>query len=99
MMRLGIYVCVHIMYIYTFFNVNFFISARDMIVCDYCGDWYHYDCVGIDDVLANGIDTYKCQACISKGMDELMYEEDKFEIGNVLHTYKLQNGTSTKESP
>ena len=69
-----------------------------MIICDYCGDWYHYDCVGIDDVLANGIDTYKCQVCISKGMDELMYEEGKFEIGNMLHTYKLQNRTSIKES-
>ena len=31
-------------------------------------------------------------------MDELMYEEGKFEIGNVLHTFKLQNRTSTKEN-
>ena len=34
-----------------------------------------------------------------KGMDELMYDEGKFEIGNVQHTYKLQNRTSAKESP
>ena len=56
-------------------------------MCDYCGDWYHYDCIGIDHVIAKGIDTYKCQVCISKGMDELMYEEGEFEIGNVyIHT-------------
>ena len=54
------------------FTLHFFsmltFSARDMIMCDYCGDWYHYDCVGIDHVIANGIDTYKCQVCISKGL-------------------------------
>ena len=65
-MRLGIYVCVHIIYTYTFFNVNSFFSARDMIMCDYCGDWYHYDCVGIDDVLANGIDTYNVEYALVK---------------------------------
>ena len=35
-------------------------------MCDYCGDWYHYDCVGIDDVLANGIDTYNVEYALVK---------------------------------
>ena len=100
MMRLGIYVSVNIIYIYKFFNVNFFFSSRDMIMCDYYGYWYHYDCVGIDDVLAKGIDTYKCQICISKGWMNLCMKKVSLKLDTCyIHIYKLQNRTSTKESP
>jgi hypothetical protein len=46
-----------------------------MIMCDFCGDWYHYDCVGVSDIIAKSIDTYKCEICISKNCQELIYEE------------------------
>ena len=46
-----------------------------MIMCDYCSEWYHFDCIGIQVVLAESIDSYKCHHCLDKGTDERMYEE------------------------
>ncbi|KAK3271151.1 hypothetical protein CYMTET_20483 [Cymbomonas tetramitiformis] len=36
---------------------------RDMIGCDYCDGWYHYDCVGISEAEAETMDKYKCDKC------------------------------------
>lgn len=38
-----------------------------MIFCDYCGEFYHFECVGVVKVTA--IDTYKCNDCLRGGAD------------------------------
>ncbi|KAL7422433.1 hypothetical protein Q5752_003081 [Cryptotrichosporon argae] len=34
-----------------------------MIECAECNDWFHFDCVGLDDEDAAEIDTYICETC------------------------------------
>ena len=47
-------------------------EERPMLACDYCNDWYHYDCVGLrtpaeeeddDDVAPQD---YCCPKCLAK---------------------------------
>lgn len=44
-----------------------------MILCDYCLDFYHYDCVGIE--CAQDIQFYKCPNCLMKGQNDPIYTE------------------------
>ncbi|CED84518.1 F-box protein JEMMA and related proteins with JmjC, PHD, F-box and LRR domains [Phaffia rhodozyma] len=37
--------------------------SRNMIACDSCGEWYHWDCVGLDEVIAQNIHIYICGSC------------------------------------
>ena len=38
-------------------------NQQPMISCDYCPEWYHYDCVGLTREVANNLKEYKCEAC------------------------------------
>ncbi|KAJ3078765.1 hypothetical protein HK102_004251 [Quaeritorhiza haematococci] len=41
-------------------------SSKPMIGCDTCGEWYHFNCVKLDQAQANALDTYKCPICTGK---------------------------------
>ncbi|KAH9818522.1 hypothetical protein DFH28DRAFT_116887 [Melampsora americana] len=38
-------------------------DGRTMIACDRCDDWYHNDCVGINDDLVELVDVFICPTC------------------------------------
>ncbi|KAJ3157751.1 hypothetical protein HDU89_000129 [Geranomyces variabilis] len=38
----------------------------EMIGCDTCSEWYHFNCVNLDPTSAQGIDTYVCPVCVEK---------------------------------
>ena len=40
-------------------------KSKDMIQCDECWEWYHSDCVGVEDVAAVQNDDWKCEWCNS----------------------------------
>ena len=48
---------------------------RFMIACDYCGGWYHGDCVGVTEDTASHIETYKCPACTAAGVLRPFYTD------------------------
>ena len=49
-------------------------------MCDCCQHFYHIACVGSDEITLSSINTYKCNSCAVKGVDELMYEEIEIQI-------------------
>ena len=37
---------------------------RPMLACDYCSNWFHYDCVGLDPPGAlHAANLHRCQGC------------------------------------
>ncbi|KAJ3162468.1 hypothetical protein HDU86_004950 [Geranomyces michiganensis] len=38
----------------------------EMIGCDTCSEWYHFNCVNLDVTTAQGIDTYVCPVCVAR---------------------------------
>lgn len=49
-------------------------DAMQMIACDGCDEWYHFECVGISD--AAGLDSYICTNCIAVP-DDVGGDQDK----------------------
>ncbi|KAI9341427.1 hypothetical protein BDR26DRAFT_860412 [Obelidium mucronatum] len=41
-------------------------GADNMIGCDFCEEWYHFQCVGLTAESAAAIDSYKCSVCRGK---------------------------------
>lgn len=44
-----------------------------MLMCDYCADFFHPECVNISEEMALTIQKYQCPSC--KDCKELLYEE------------------------
>ncbi|GIY71618.1 CXXC-type zinc finger protein 1 [Caerostris darwini] len=59
-------------------NINAF-----MISCDYCQEWYHGECIGVNEYEAKNIDLYCCKSC-----------EDSNP--NLKTTYKIKNQRKKK---
>ena len=53
-----------------------------MVMCNYCGNFFHPECVGISKDDAVILDKYKCHSCIDCNKCEL-YEE------GIVHKVKL----------
>ena len=45
-----------------------------MIMCDYCGEFYHTKCIGIKEGDVHKIGSYKCNNCHEKGYQEILYQ-------------------------
>ena len=43
-------------------------TADNMVACDYCENWFHYDCAGVSTSIANK--SWHCQGCVSQDNDE-----------------------------
>ena len=43
-------------------------------MCDYCGEWFHMDCVGISDEQVMNYKHYKCNTCLSTGKMSRLYD-------------------------
>ena len=41
----------------------FYLSPRFYVGCDLCNDWFHGDCVGITEGMAEEIDEFICKEC------------------------------------
>ena len=41
-----------------------------MILCDYCGDWFHLDCVEV----CENVDNFQCPACKLSDNTSLIYD-------------------------
>ena len=39
-------------------------GSTEMIQCDGCWDWFHFDCVGLKDDVDVGGDEWKCEWCL-----------------------------------
>ena len=57
-----------------------------MIMCDYCADFFHPECVDISKEQALSCATYKCPSCVDAMKDELLYDEGETLV-NTLLTY------------
>ena len=44
-------------------------------MCDYCLEFFHTDCIGVDEQTAKTISSYKCCKCTRDNKDEPMYQE------------------------
>ena len=55
-----------------------------MIMCDYCGEWYHLECIGVSEEQAIHLKQYRCNACLSQGRASLMYDPGNLSIELVL---------------
>ena len=50
------------------------------ISCDYCEDWFHGNCIGINEKGAEGVEKYKCPNCRKgKGDNEQRRMEKEME--------------------
>ena len=47
-----------------------------MIGCDYCSEWYHFKCIGVQEELSKTIKKYKCNDCKKK---EEIKRQEKLE--------------------
>ena len=56
-----------------------------MILCDYCGGFYHYDCMNINKELVRKTDLYKCSECVQKDVNDPMYHEG-MHVKHYMHT-------------
>ncbi|RKP23684.1 hypothetical protein SYNPS1DRAFT_5089, partial [Syncephalis pseudoplumigaleata] len=41
-------------------------EQRFMILCDGCGQWFHGDCVDVEEATAEFLDKYYCPHCTGK---------------------------------
>ena len=57
-----------------------------MIMCDYCADFFHPECVDISKKQALSCATYKCPFCVEAMNDELLYDEGETLV-NILLIY------------
>ncbi len=39
------------------------VNNLPMIFCEYCENWYHYDCVGLTEQQVEKIEKYRCLKC------------------------------------
>lgn len=46
-------------------------TADNLVGCDVCESWMHYDCAGVTDSIANSNRTWKCDRCRSQD-EEMM---------------------------
>jgi hypothetical protein len=37
-----------------------------MVGCDVCDGWFHYDCVGMTEAVADSMNHWSCPACIQE---------------------------------
>ncbi len=49
-------------------------------MCNYCGEWYHEDCIGVDIKSFENHDEYKCQYCKEDCKNESIYDESMYAI-------------------
>ena len=50
------------------------ITITLMVMCDFCGKFYHMECVGITQEEAHNLGSYKCSSCVDEGCDDLLYD-------------------------
>ena len=61
-----------------------------MILCDYCGGFYRYDCVNVNEELVRKTDLYKCpDECVWKM--SMIQCTTKVCMSNIACTPKQQN--------
>ena len=48
-----------------------------MVMCDYCANFYHPDCIGRTVAECEELNTLKCPTCESHGIDDPIYTEGK----------------------
>ena len=58
-----------------------------MVMCDYCGNFYHTECIGIDSCSIMTINTYKCQLCLIDGNTDPLYEEGSIYFRHPKNTF------------
>lgn len=59
-----------------------------MLGCDYCDDWFHGECVGIEEGNADALQEYTCPRCSSRGLGS----------GSGRQNPKASSGDGTSES-
>ena len=66
-----------------------------MMMCDYCGNFYHTECIGCS-IMA--IRTYKCQLCLINGMKKVVYTLDIQKIHLLVNQLYIRksNGKATE---
>lgn len=64
-------------------------ETRVMIMCDYCGQFYHLECINITKEEAEGINTFICQICSDKDCNSPLYHEGMSKIA-IMTTTILQ---------
>ncbi len=55
---------------------------RNMLMCNYCGEWYHEDCIGVDITSYEKNTEYKCPYCNQDtgSINESIYDESMFAV-------------------
>jgi hypothetical protein len=38
-------------------------EPQNFLQCEFCAEWYHFECLGLDDELVETIDVFKCPRC------------------------------------
>ena len=51
------------------------VLTRNMIMCNYCGEWFHEECIGISLASLKKHEYYKCTTCKEEMRIEAIYEE------------------------
>ena len=41
-------------------------DTKEMIQCEVCSEWYHFDCVGLSEKSVETMDSYRCSSCAAK---------------------------------
>ena len=63
-----------------------------MVQCNYCADWFHYDCVGLSQDEAEKMPMYKCDVCTDNGRNVMIipgiaiYKQHRIYIMHVVGT-------------
>ena len=55
--------------------LNYLSNNRSMVLCDYCGDFFHLECVSLSEMEAKQMPHYKCPQCTKEPNIDLIYEE------------------------
>ena len=58
-------------------------NSEDMVMCNFCGEWFHGPCVGITVNELQSIkqsSVYKCRFCHDNSVNEQVYDEGKCHV-------------------
>ena len=48
-------------------------SEKNMVACDACNEWFHLDCINLNEELAEQIPQFVCSACVRRKRTQLPY--------------------------
>ena len=74
-------------------------GEREMIECDRCGEWYHFDCLGLDPAAVAETHAFFCPDCAPAGATIPIRPTPRKDMASSLPAGMLLHARATHSSP